>query len=259
MWAMDSPAGLSDDRRLQLAAERATGCVAVIVAEGGGMSQPFGTGWMAGSRILATNAHVAESAQEFSKDGKTCWAIFGGNYGSLRVRVTRIMSHPRHGDVGPGPAGQGAAIPGYDVAIMILDRDMPQWLGIARPEKIMALAQGQRIGYLGFPMEGVAGGGVNLANPSPVFKTGSISAVTDWWLGQCPAPQRMLIQHDLGVCGGASGSPLMDVDGCVIGLISAGSHAAIRDPHSGETGRVPSGVLLNYAQRVDLLGDLLSR
>lgn len=259
MPAMENSGGMSDDRRLQIAAERAGECVGVIVAEGGGQSQPFGTGWMVGSRILATNAHVAEAAQELSREGKATWIIFGGRNGNSRVKVNRIVLHPKYGDPGSGPGGNSAAVPAYDVAIMVLDRDMPQWLNVAGPDKILSLSQGQRIAYLGFPMEGIAGGGVNIASPSPVFKTGSISAVTDWWLGQCPPQQRMLIQHDLGVAGGASGSPLMDVDGCVIGLISAGSHAAIRDPQSGLSGRIPSGVLLNYAQRVDLLGDMLTQ
>jgi V8-like Glu-specific endopeptidase len=257
MPAMENPGGMSDDRRLQIASERASECVGVIVAEGGGQTQPFGTGWMLGARILATNAHVAEAAQQLANNDKATWVIFGGKHGNSRVKINQIVLHPKYGDPGSGPGGNRAAVSAYDVAIMILDRDMPQWLNIAGPEKILSLSQGQRIAYMGFPMEGIAGGGVNIASPSPVFKTGSISAVTDWWLGQCPPQQRMLIQHDLGVAGGASGSPLMDVDGCVIGLISAGSHAAIRDPQSGLSGRIPSGVLLNYAQRVDLLGDLL--
>jgi hypothetical protein len=249
--------GISDDRRLQIAADRAKACVGVIVAEGGGQSQPFGTGWMAGSRILATNAHVAVAAQEFISKGMAIWITFGGDHGRTQVKVERILPHSKYGDPGPGPDGKQPAVPAYDVAIMILDRDMPQWLNIAGPEKIVSLTQGQRVCYSGFPMEGVAGGGINLGNPEPAFKTGIISAVTDWWLGRCAASQALLIQHDLGVSGGASGSPLMDVDGCVIGLISAGSHAFVRDAHSGETGRIPSGVLLNYAQRVDLLGQLL--
>lgn len=253
-----SPAGgISDDRKLQLTAERAKACVGVIVAEGAGQSQAFGTGWMAGSRILATNAHVAVAAQEFISKGMAIWITFGGDHGRTQVKVERILPHSKYGDPGPGPDGKQAAVPAFDVAIMILDRDMPQWLNIAGPEKIVSLTQGQRVCYSGFPMEGVAGGGINLGNPEPAFKTGIISAVTDWWLGRCPPSQALLIQHDLGVAGGASGSPLMDVDGCVIGLISAGSHAFVRDAHSGETGRIPSGVLLNYAQRVDLLGQLL--
>lgn len=253
-----SSLGGSEDEKLKTVANQAMAAVGLLsITDSNGEAVSFGTGWMLGPRAMATNAHVAKDARQAIEQGYSCWASFGGVQGSRTAKVVQIVMHPKYGDPGPGAPGNKLAVPPFDVAILILDQDQPAFLPIASPEKLMHLTPGARVAYLGFPMEDMAGGGANSQNPAAIMKSGIVSQVTDWWLGQADPPQRYLIQHDLGVAGGASGSPLFDTDGQVVGIISAGNMAAGVDVTSGQMKRIPSGVLLNFAQRVDLLGELL--
>jgi hypothetical protein len=252
--------GASEDQRLQGIAQAALPAVALLcLTSPDGDSVAFGTGWMLGPRVLATNAHVAVDARQAIEQGLRCWAVFGGAEGNRNARVEQVVIHPKYGDAGPGPAGKRPAVPPYDVALMVLDSDQQAWLPLAPPEKLSTLAQGTRVAYLGYPMEDMAGGGVNTDRPEPIMKSGIIAAMGDWWLGRADPSQQLLIQHDLGVAGGASGSPLLDTDGQVVGIVSAGNMAAGIDVTSGKVKRIPSGVMLNFAQRIDLLGELLAR
>lgn len=256
-FAGGGPGGSEDDR-LKAVANNAMSAVGLLsISDPQGEAVSFGTGWMVGPRAMATNAHVAKDAQQAIEQGYSCWASFGGVQGPRTAKIVQIVMHPKYGDPGPGPHGGKLAVPAYDVALLILDQDQQGFLPIASPEKLMHLAPGTRVGYLGYPMEDMAGGGANSQNPAAIMKSGIVSQVTDWWLGQTDAPQRYLIQHDLGVAGGASGSPLFDTEGQVIGIISAGNMAAGVDIASGQVKRIPSGVLLNFAQRIDLLGELM--
>jgi hypothetical protein len=60
-----------------------------------------------------------------------------------------------------------------------------------------------------------------------------------------------LIEHSLPSAGGASGSPIFDSRGQVVALLSGGNNIASKD------GRIPNAALVNFAQRADLLRDLI--
>jgi hypothetical protein len=62
---------------------------------------------------------------------------------------------------------------------------------------------------------------------------------------------RQLIQHDLPATGGASGSPIVGASGRVVALLNAGNVFMV----NGD--RVPNAALVNFAQRADLVRDLL--
>jgi S1-C subfamily serine protease len=106
-------------------------------------------------------------------------------------------------------------------------------------------------------MEGLAGGGVDFRNPVATMQSGIITSVTDYWLSKSDPGNRLLIQHNLGATGGASGSPVFDTNGRVIGILSAGNIIGQVDFDTGKPIRAPSGVMINFAQRVDVLTDFM--
>ncbi len=60
-----------------------------------------------------------------------------------------------------------------------------------------------------------------------------------------------LMTHTIPVAGGASGSPIIDERGTVVAVVNAGSMVMTKQ------GRAPSGAMLNYGMRVDLVSEML--
>ena len=83
---------------------------------------------------------------------------------------------------------------------------------------------------------------------------GFISSLTDVFMCRTDPAHRLLIQHSVPVTGGASGSPLIDPSGKVIGIVNGGNTSVMKseDSATGKT-RTPNAALINFAQRVDLL------
>lgn len=237
---------------LEMLAQRYLPSVGVVVV-GMDMSNlmPIGTAWVAAGRgVVVTNAHVAEAAAEAHAEASMgAWVIFSGQ--SQPCRVRRAIIHPEYAQ----SQARGHRIPSFDVAVLELETPPPHaGLPLASRMKLLSLRELQSVAYLGFPMENLAGGGTNLERPKAIAKKGTISSMEDWHMRHADDPaQRQLIKHDLGVAGGASGSPLFDEAGDVVGIISAGNMEHLYDPQTKRMRRAPSGVLLNFAQRIDVL------
>ena len=211
---------------------------------------PQGTVWVGqGLNAVVTNAHVAQAVAEACRQGARAWVIFSGSADAIPVKSVRI--HPEYGRL----AAAGRPIPSWDVALLELGSPLPgPGLPIASRHTLLSLTELQTVAYIGFPMEGLAGGGVNLERPRAIAKRGVISSLQDWNMrDSANSADRMLIVHDLAVAGGASGSPLFDASGQVIGIISAGNMEMIPDTETGKLRRIPSAAQLNFAQRVDAL------
>jgi hypothetical protein len=67
---------------------------------------------------------------------------------------------------------------------------------------------------------------VDPQNPVATMQSGIITANTDFWLAKSSYESRRLIQHSLPAVGGASGSPIFDADGDVVGILSSGNMIA---------------------------------
>lgn len=249
-----SRAGAAAQVPLERLAERYLPCVGVVAVgieiEGARKVIPQGTVWVPqGLNGVATNAHVAQAVLEAMRQGACAWVTFSGCADAIAVKKVRI--HPLYGS----PAAAGRPIPSWDVALLELAGPLlGPGLPLAGDGILRSLKELQTVAYLGFPMEGLAGGGINLNRPRAIAKSGVISSLQDWNMSHSSNPaDRMLILHDLGVAGGASGSPLFDATGHVIGIISAGNMEMIPDVETGRLRRIPSAALLNFAQRVDAL------
>ena len=228
---------------------------------------PIGTAFVVEGGMLATSAHVAE---QFADMGEGLSLIVRGQGAPVRdIEVTRVEMHPhyrRFEDAwrayGPLAAGAGGGsrpiveAGGYDVALLHVAT--PSKLGpalqLAAETDLVDLQPGDAVGYVGFPMESAALGGVNLDDPEAQLQIGRLTALTDFFLVKGDPGERQLLQHSLPVQGGASGSPLLDPRGQVIGIVSGGNLVEI----NSEGVRVPTGTGVNFAQRADLARELLA-
>jgi len=222
-----------------------------------GEIERVGTAWIAQGRdVLVTNAHVADEVDPKHGGG---WVVFPGTDGQSHV-ITSVELHPKYLRQLASPGVHaGAAVLTHDVALIRLQTmPVPAVAGVPiEPEfKLHALRELQPVAYVGYPMRDMAGGGTSVDRPRPVAKSGTISSLTDWAQRDTPNPKEAyLIRHDLGVTGGASGSPLWDVSGDVVGIICGMNVERVYDPIIRKHEIRPSAALLNFAQRIDVLTD----
>lgn len=266
--AYHTPAAGTEEQLAARLREAAPSVVLVAVEDPFGIS-PIGTAWVVAPGVLATNAHVADRFRELPRGGRLVVRLHSGPAKTIAVRA--VTFHPdfqrfeeawrAYGPVSAGAGGESRTITdagAYDVALLhVADRDagtLGPALPIAPDADLDALEPGNLVGYVGFPVESAAVGGVNIDDPQPQLQIGRLTALTDFFLVKSETADRQLLQHSLPVQGGASGSPVLDHRGQVVGVLSGGNLIEI----DGWGTRVPSGVGVNFAQRADLVRELLS-
>ena len=237
--------------------EKAVGLVVVVVnAKSGSRSIPVATAWAIGPHTFATNSHVAEPISRALEKGGSAFIILN-RHPDTRYRVTKATTHPKYGTRIVNFEGRDPAVPSYDVGLLEIEGTTETFFKLASRATLEKIDSGDRIGYLGFPMEGMAGGGVDFRNPVANMQSGIVTSVTDYWLSKAEFPNRLLIQHNLGAAGGSSGSPVFNPKGEVIGILSAGNFVGQVNLDTGEKTRAPSAVMINFAQRIDILREIL--
>lgn len=256
-WGLFFRSGDSRNELAKIAAEKsgAVGLVVGIMPD----RDPMGmaTAWAVESHVFATNSHVVESVDAVMNAGGAAFIVINRE-GETRIRISGTRMHPRYGEPLVGFEGKEVAVPGYDVGLLLTESPAPAVLEIADRSELEGVDSGYTVAYLGFPMEGMAGGGAHVRSPVATMQAGIVTSATDYWLAEASYDKRLLIQHNLGAAGGASGSPVFNPNGEVVGILSAGNVAGLLENGNGELSRVPSGVLVNFAQRVDLLRDIWS-
>ncbi len=243
----------------------------VVVIDPRGIEHATATAWVVEGGRLATNAHVAEIWEQLQKSGTppSSRMIVRSPGATPRDHdITGVMIHPgytaflelwrEYRPTGMDPQGQlhgvrpaGAAC---DVALLdVTDEDtLAPPLPLAPQAVLEAMAAGDVVGLVGYPSEDLSLGGVNLREPTPTTQIAHVTAMTNYFLATAEAEDRHLVQHALPVTGGASGSPILNDDGQVVAVLSAGN---IEITPLGD--RAPSAVLVNFAQRVDLVRELV--
>jgi len=222
----------------------------VGVAKADGSFREVGTAWTIAPHTLATNAHVAEGLTENLEEGDRMIARRGlldrseVVIGSVRLHPAYISWNPRLGRMFVGAASQlkqFEVISVADIAILeVTAGDAGKPLPIADiTDESHKPALGDEVVYLGFPAENLSG-----FTTLHTVKC-NITARTDFFFMRTDWKDSHLLHLSGPVTGGASGSPVLDSEGRVIGVLSAAEHIAI------DTGtRASFGFA--YAQRVDL-------
>ncbi|HVE04899.1 MAG TPA: serine protease [Rhizomicrobium sp.] len=232
--------------------------------DAGGNSQTGATAWVValpdGRKAFATNAHVGglladarknhyrllvRSPEAAHREYEIVDAIIHPAYAAFEAMLAEADKRASAGmirEVGLSPA--------YDVAILIPDKQdgLPPALPLASDKSLSTLHAGEPIAFIGYPAENLVSFDTNA--PTPTSQVGIITSVRNFFLTEEGGPAQ-LIEHSLPSAGGASGSPIFDQNGEVIALLSGGNNIASKD------GRIPNAALVNFAQRVDLLRDLV--
>ncbi|MCB1208404.1 MAG: trypsin-like peptidase domain-containing protein [Verrucomicrobiales bacterium] len=307
-WFVINGLGGDSDARLQKVAKNYEAGIGVVIIAEEGTGSPTGTAWAVAPNMFATNAHVAVPVQQALKRGATAYIAINKNP-DQRFRVKAAIPHPGYFEERVGVDGKDPATTPYDVGILIIEGTASAVLHTASVAKLESLDSGHRIAFLGFPMEDLQHDGVDPQNPVATMQSGIVTAVTDFWLARSVFQNRGLIQHNLPATGGASGSPIFDADGDVVGILSSvnmiaamsieqwaqyrgqiqqAQREAIEEAQKAAEGqpeekvtelegklnatlkaldqiplpisalkRAPNAAMVNYAQRIDMLEELL--
>ena len=237
--------------------------VYLVAKKDGGGEEAAGTAFAFAPHGLATNAHVTEAIKGHEED-----FVLKGPDGK-EYTIKAVVSHPGYLAFKSFKTTQGTTrwgeftpldlINEYDVGIIEIEDNetLPVLLAFASQDHLEQLAPGTPVASMGFPVEGLAGGATATEAPGTLH-FGHISALTDVFMIRADPEHRFLIQHSVPVTGGASGSPLIDPSGRVIGIVNGGNTTVFKDKTESMSAklRVPSAALINFAQRADLLQEL---
>jgi hypothetical protein len=247
------------DRQLAAMAQEYEDAIGVVViagqVNGRPYSGPIATAWAVGEKVFVSNGHVAEPVAKALAKGASAHIVLNRNPDKT-FRIVSAVAHPRYGQKLLNVEGKEPAVPAYDVGVLRVDTPVPRRFRIASRSELARLDSGYRVAYLGFPTEGMTGGGVDVHRPVANMQSGIITSVTDYWLSKAPVEKALLLSHNLAAAGGASGSPVFNASGQVVGVLSAGNIAVQLDLETGKPTRTPSAVLINFAQRIDILRDI---
>jgi hypothetical protein len=224
----------------------------------------LGTAWVVGDHLLATNAHVGLLFEEAKKQKKRM-IVRASGAPHADVEIVSVKIHPAFEDFAKtwtdyaprvfddeGKDQPLLGMLGYDVALLevapgtALARPLP----LASDAALRALKAGDPVAYVGFPMENLVQ--LDLSAPNPVSQVASLIGLATFTLIKPLDGSGQLLEHSLPGTGGASGSPIINPQGEVIGLFNAGN--VISSPLIG---RMPSAAQVNFGQRVDVLRQLL--
>jgi hypothetical protein len=249
---------------------RLEAAVYLVAKEEDQSEEAEGTAWAFAPNLLATNAHVTQAIMGHEDE------FFLVAPDGTHIKIKKVTSHPGYLAFGKYKTTQGTTRYGnftpldlineYDVGIIEIDPStplpvdaktgQPVTLELASDDQLENLAPGTPVASVGFPVENLVGSATATKAPATLH-FGFISSLTDVFMCRTDPAHRLLIQHSVPVTGGASGSPLIDPSGKVIGLVNGGNTTVMKseDSATGKT-RTPSAALINFAQRVDLLREL---
>ncbi len=264
-YVANLPAAVAGESITPAVLQKARDSVYLVVVRDASGEIGEGTSWVVAPGILATNAHVAEITKTLNPGEEMVVRSPVEPY--ITHKVLRVEIHPgyyafndRMAEFGPVVKALGqqvmdaGLIGAYDVALLYVDQPdkLAPPLVIAPLEELKKLDAGSPVAYIGYPIENMALASL-AAVPTPQSKIGNVTTATDYFNIHRKDGANQLIQHDVGATGGASGSPMINAKGEVVAVLSAVNFIFLS---SGEA-RIPSGASINFAQRADLVKELL--
>lgn len=246
------------DTLLAEVAHRYRQAVGVVVASIPGRGPiPVGTAWAFEPALFATNGHVHAQMLKYGKEypGTAFFVALNGS-DKLRLRVRGASVHPDYGKHQVRFDG-AVADAGYDVAVLQTAAPAPAHFELADRDELQTLRAGSRIAYLGFPMERLQRGNIDVNMPIATMQSGIVTSVSDYFMSDSGFENNRLIRHNLAATGGASGSPIFAPNGKVVAILWGVNMMASLDVNTeGDVAltRQANAALINFAERIDSLG-----
>lgn len=198
----------------------------------------IGSAFAISDSLLATNAHVVRPTAEAIRKGGFVRVVQDET--GMERHITRMWSHPGYDE---------EATIGPDVGVIEVSESLPSFLKLASGTMLHHLAVLDEIRLYGFPgdvaraidIEQLLHGGLR---PRATCLTGRITSLRPFVPSQNASPSNtLLIQHDAPATHGMSGSPVLNLRGEVVAIMSALTHDEL-----GQNG---------FAIRSDVLDGLL--
>ena len=234
--------------------------IAVVPVDGKFQPVPFGTAWAVRPNVFATNSHVTEPIKKLLAHGVEVFIALNKSPKN-RIKVNGAISHPRFQEKNRNFQGLKSVGLSFDVGLLTTEESVLNFFPTASNNELKKVDSGYRIAYLGFPMEGLENNNVNIYSPVATMQSGIVTSISDYWQGDSGFEKNFLIRHNLGATGGASGSPLFNTKGEVIGVLNAGNVVWLVQfdmKKKPVVKRSPNAAMINFGQRIDLLNDLLN-
>ena len=248
----------------------------VVLRDANGGESPIGTAWPVAANKLVTNAHVAELFNQIDRNKEHLLVRSPGSdpksygVGSIRIHAgykdfSGYVERQSLGAEGFRTTYTEASRPSaFDVALLIVDPEvkLSPVLELAGKAELEKAGPGNRLAFAGYPLRCVDGSNTEQIAPTPSIQQGAVSSVTDYFLFPPTSPaEGLLVQHSVPATGGASGGPLIGLDGKVVAVLSGGTviDTGAKEGEKSACRMSPSAVMINYAQRADLVAELLEK
>lgn len=219
-----------------------------------GEARPLGTAWLLDSKTLVTCAHVISDIEVSAVEGIEFFASFPqpGGQDAVPYRLSKVTSHPVWSAGDALSIAPNTDFKSHDIGTLTLEEEVTSTpLEIASVSELLSMNVGEAVSYIGYPSEDIIKRGGNPTRPQPVMHRGNITRMLDWSVEASAIADAQLIEHSCPGVSGVSGSPLFNAAGRVIGVFSACNRVSSR--YSSQV----NPIQLNYAERINLLSDLL--
>ena len=234
---------------------------AVGVGNGEGEISFVGTAFAISGRVLITNAHVVDALFDLNEDVRQFNLKYGTSLDYVWVVVqngtTTLRENSTYFAIGTAYVHDDWAnnVASPDVGgLLVHGGTLPRTITVVSSADALNLRVGQPLATLGFPGE-LQGGELDNFFPIATFKVGTLSALRPPDSGGSHAVRDMyLVQHNLDLSGGTSGSPILNAAGRVVAVNNAGYENIVLSV-GGEPVRVPQ-TALNFGIRADKIREL---
>jgi V8-like Glu-specific endopeptidase len=228
----------------------------------------IGTAFSVNNTSLVTNAHIVDALYELDRgmtgfnrrygtDLEGYWLVVQNLTTSLRYEANTFFLNKRASRSHRSWTRRDVFSP--DVGLLEISAGQLTFaLDLGSSTDGLRLRVGQPLATLGFPGELQAAANLKNLTPIATFKNGTLSALRPRNEGtRYTSRDTYIVQHNLNLSGGTSGSPIVDVTGTVVAVNNAGIDKLVFTL-GGEPTRI-SQAALGFGIRVDKVRELLEQ